>query len=155
MQFGDYQCPYCRQATAVLDELIGRHGHRLRYVWRHLPLDEIHPYARRAAHAAEAAARQGAFWAMHQRLLAADDLDGDALVAMAAAAGLDTGRFVADLDSPAVADRVDADLRSARNSGADGTPTFFLDGHRIDGSLVDIIAAVERSLAAPTGPKGR
>ncbi|GAA1033196.1 hypothetical protein GCM10009557_34170 [Virgisporangium ochraceum] len=92
---------------------------------------------------------------MHQRLLAADDLDGDALVAMAAAAGLDTGRFVADLDSPAVADRVDADLRSARNSGADGTPTFFLDGHRIDGSLVDIIAAVERSLAAPTGPKGR
>jgi Na+/H+ antiporter NhaA len=155
VQFGDYQCPYCRAAGPRVDELLSRHGERLRYVWRHLPLDEIHPYARRAARAAEAAGLQDAFWPMHRRLLAAVDLDDDALVTLAGAVGLDTVRFLGDLDATEVDTRVEADLRSARDSGADGTPTFFLNGHRVDGSLDELVAAVELALAAAGEPTGR
>jgi Na+/H+ antiporter NhaA/predicted DsbA family dithiol-disulfide isomerase len=148
VQFGDYQCPYCRDAMPRLSGLLRRHPQRLRYVWRHLPLDEVHPYARRAAQAAEAATLQGAFWPLHDRLLTADDLAGDALAQLAEAAGLDPERLLRDAASAEVAARVEADVHSARDSGVDGTPTFFLDGRRVDGSLDEVIAAVERALGA-------
>jgi protein-disulfide isomerase len=148
VQFGDYQCPYCRDAMPRLSGLLRRHPQRLRYVWRHLPLDEVHPYARRAAQAAEAAALQGAFWPMHERLLTADDVGGGALAGLAEAAGLDPERLLRDAASAEIAARVEADVHSARDSGVDGTPTFFLDGRRVDGSLDDVITAVERALGA-------
>ena len=148
LEFGDYQCPYCRDAAPAVAALIARHPGRIRYVWRHLPLDEVHPYARRAAQAAEAAAAQHAFWPMHQRLLDADALDDDALIDVARSAGLDVPRFIVDLDTAIVAAHVDADVASARDSGADGTPTFFLNGARLDGSLDDVLASVERAAGA-------
>nr|WP_221383252.1 Na+/H+ antiporter NhaA [Actinoplanes polyasparticus] len=146
VQFGDYQCPYCRQAGPAIADLLARHPDRLRYVWRHLPLDDVHPYARRAAQAAEAAAAQSSFWTVHDRLLTADDLDDEALVEIARSAGLDMPRFTVDLDTAVVAAQVDADVRSAHESGADGTPTFFLNGARIDGSLDAVLAEVEQAI---------
>ncbi|WP_249998352.1 Na+/H+ antiporter NhaA [Actinoplanes sp. M2I2] len=146
VQFGDYECPYCRDAAPAVAALVARHPDRLRYVWRHLPLDEFHPDARRAAQAAEAAAVQGAFWPMHERLLAADELDDESLTEAARSAGLDVPRFLSDLESAAVDVQVEADVRSAQDSGADGTPTFFLDGVRVDGSLDEVVAAVEQAL---------
>ncbi|GID29731.1 Na+/H+ antiporter NhaA [Paractinoplanes brasiliensis] len=146
VQFGDYECPYCRQAAPVIAGLLTRHPARLRYVWRHLPLDDIHPYARRAAQAAEAAAAQDNFWTVHDRLLAADDLDEGALAEIARSAGLDVSRFLVDLDTAVIAAQVEADVRSAHDSGAEGTPTFFLNGARVDGTLDEVSAAVERAL---------
>ncbi|SNT49260.1 Na+/H+ antiporter NhaA [Asanoa hainanensis] len=150
VQFGDYQCPYCREAAPVVAALVARHPDQLRYVWRHLPLEDVHPYARRAAQAAEAAAVQDAFWPMHDRLLSADDLSDEALIELARAAGLDVRQFASDLDTAIVSAEVDADVRSAADSGADGTPTFFLNGVRVDGTLDDVTAAVERSLDTET-----
>jgi len=150
VQFGDYECPYCREAAPAMAALVARHPDRLRYVWRHLPLDEFHPDARRAAQAAEAAAAQGAFWPMHERLLAADELDDESLTEAARSAGLNVPRFLSDLESAAVDVRVDADVRSAQDSGADGTPTFFLNGTRLDGSLDEVVAAVEQALSPAT-----
>ncbi|MDY7089406.1 MAG: Na+/H+ antiporter NhaA [Actinomycetota bacterium] len=146
VQFGDYQCPYCRQAAPVIADLLTRHPDRLRYVWRHLPLDDIHPYARRAAQAAEAAAAQGDFWTVHDWLLTTDDLDDEALAEIARSAGLDVSRFLVDLDTAVIAAQVEADVRSAHDSGADGTPTFFLNGARVDGTLDEVSAAVEQAL---------
>ncbi|SNY25691.1 Na+/H+ antiporter NhaA [Paractinoplanes atraurantiacus] len=148
VQFGDYECPFCREAAPAVAELLARHPGRLRYVWRHLPLDEIHPYARRAAQAAEAAAAQNAFWPMHDRLITAESLDDDALAEIARAAGLDVPRFTVDLDTAIIAAQVDADVRSAHDSGADGTPTFFLNGTRVDGPLDAVIAAVDQAAEA-------
>ena len=146
VQFGDYQCPFCREAAPAMTELLTRHPDRLRYVWRHLPLDEVHPYARRAAQAAEAAAAQNRFWEMHDRLITAATLDDEALTEIARSVGLDVSRFTADLDAAVVAAQVDLDVRSAHDSGAEGTPTFFLDGNRIDGSLQEVITAVEQAV---------
>ncbi|XVV10110.1 Na+/H+ antiporter NhaA [Actinoplanes sp. CA-131856] len=148
VQFGDYECPFCREAAPAVAALLARHPDRLRFVWRHLPLDEVHPYARRAAQAAEAAAAQGAFWPMHDRLLTAEILDDEAITEAARAAGLDVPRFTVDRDTAIVAAQVDADVRSARDSGADGTPTFFLNGVRVDGSLDEVVAAVDQAVTA-------
>ncbi|SNY53562.1 Na+/H+ antiporter NhaA [Paractinoplanes atraurantiacus] len=148
VQFGDYECPFCRDAAPAITALLDRHPGRISYVWRNLPLDEIHPYARRAAQAAEAAAAQNGFWAMHDRLITADAFDDEALAGLARAAGLDVSRFVVDLDTAIVAAQVDADVRSAHDSGADGTPTFFLNGTVVTGSLDEVVAAVERAIDA-------
>ena len=146
VQFGDYECPFCRDAAPAVAALLARHPVRLRYVWRHLPLDEAHPYARRAAQAAEAAAAQNAFWPMHDHLMTAEALHDEALTEIARSAGLDLPRFAVDLGTAVVAAQVDADVRSAHDSGADGTPTFFLNGARLDGSLDEVIAAVEQAI---------
>src|SRR3954452_12718948 len=94
LEYGDYQCPYCGQAEIVIRELLGSFGDELRYVWRHLPLNDVHPYAQMAAEAAEAAAAQGAFWAMHALLLShQDDLSPRALQNYADELGLDAERL--------------------------------------------------------------
>ena len=147
MQFGDYECPYCRDAAPALADLIARHPDDLRYVWRHFPIEDVHPYARRAAEAAEAAGMQDRFWPMHDLLIAAESVDDQALDGLAHRAGLDVRRFESDRAAAIASARVDADLRNARDSGVDGTPTFFLNGHRVDGTLDDVIAAAERALA--------
>jgi Na+/H+ antiporter NhaA len=153
VQFGDYECPFCRDAAPAVEDLLTRHPGRLRWVWRHAPIEDVHPYARRAAVAAEAAAVQGGFWPMHDRLLRASRFDDETLTGYARAAGLDADRFRRDLESPDVAARVDADARSARDSGVDGTPTFFVNGRRFDGSFADLVAVVEEAathLALPS-----
>ncbi len=151
VEYGDFECPYCGQAEPVVRELLLERGD-VRYVWRHLPLTDVHPHAELAAEAAEAAALQDAFWEMHDRLL---DHQGELrpveLVAHAAALGLDVERFRADMRARTGRDRVSADAESADRSGVSGTPTFFVNGRRHQGAYdigsltADVTAARARA----------
>jgi Na+/H+ antiporter NhaA len=132
LEYGDYECPYCGQAERVIRELIQSFGgHDVRYVWRHLPLNDVHTYAQMAAEAAEAAAAQGRFWEMHDRLLDNQDkLRFSDLIEHARALGLDTDRFEDELRRRLYAPRIAEDVASADESGVAGTPTFFINGRR-------------------------
>jgi len=134
VEYADFECPFCGQAEPIVREVLADFGD-IRYVWRHLPLIDVHPHAQLAAEAAEAAARQGAFWAMHDLLL---DHQGALLtpdlVAYAEQLGLDVPRFTGDLRRHAGAARVAQDVEGADLSGVSGTPTFFLNGRRHHGA---------------------
>jgi Na+/H+ antiporter NhaA len=135
LEYGDYQCPHCAAAAPVIRDLLDRSEGRLRFVFRHLPLVDVHPGAALAAEAAEAAGEQGRFWEMHDRLLDhQEDLDAHDLVRHAAAIGLDLARFQADLDTGRFSARVGQDVNSAEEAGVAGTPTFFIDGVRYEGA---------------------
>jgi Na+/H+ antiporter NhaA len=129
VEYGDFECPYCGQAEPVVRELLG--DFEIRYVWRHLPLNDVHTHTQIAAEAAEAAAEQGAFWEMHDLLLGHQDaLEGRDLLAYAQELGLDTERFIEFLREQRGAGRVADDVESADLSGVTGTPTFFINGRR-------------------------
>jgi Na+/H+ antiporter NhaA len=150
VEYGDYQCPYCGQAEVVVRELLDSFGDELRYVWRHLPLTDVHPNAQTAAEAAEAAAAQGAFWDMHDLLLEhQDELAPKDLARHAGQLGLDEERFWEDLRRRAHAPRVAEDVASADASGVAGTPTFFINGRRHHGAYdVDTLTAAVRKARA-------
>jgi protein-disulfide isomerase len=134
VEYGDFECPYCGQAEPVVRELLAGHGD-VRYVWRHLPLNDVHTNAQLAAEAAEAASDQGAFWEMHDVLLSHQDaLRPRDLVRYAERLGLDVDRFRDDLREHAGAGRVADDVDSADLSGVSGTPTFFVNGRRHHGA---------------------
>ncbi|MER5994900.1 Na+/H+ antiporter NhaA [Streptomyces viridosporus] len=134
VEYGDFECPFCARATGVAQELRQRFGDRLRYVFRHLPLPDVHEHSELAARAAVAADAQGRFWQMHDLLFAhQDQLEFEDIVGYAAQLGLDVERFLEDLDSERTAARVRADVASAEASGARGTPTFFLGSRRHTG----------------------
>ena len=135
VEYGDYECPYCRAAYPVVKAVQAELGDRLRFAFRNFPITSSHPHARRAAEAAEAAAAQGRFWEMHDHLYEHRDAleDGD-LVSYAEELGLDVERFARDLDSHEYADLVQEDFMSGVRSGVNGTPTFFIDGVRYDGA---------------------
>ena len=135
VEYGDYECPYCGKAEPVVRELLDNFGDDLRYVWRHLPLNDVHPNAQNAAEAAEAAAAQGAFWEMHEKLihhqdrLGAPDPEG-----YAAELALDVERFRDEMRRRVHAPRVAEDVSSADASGVSGTPGFFINGRRHRGA---------------------
>jgi Na+/H+ antiporter NhaA len=150
VEYGDFECPYCGQAEPVLRDLLAGHGD-VRYVWRHLPLSDVHPNAQLAAEAAEAAADQGAFWEMHDQLLAHQgDLLMSDLMRYATEVGIDTARFRDYLRRRAGAARVAEDVDSADLSGVSGTPTFFVNGRRHFGAydIGELTAAVRAAKAA-------
>lgn len=129
VEYGDFQCPYCGRAEPSVRELVAEE--EVRFVWRHLPISEVHPNAELAAEAAEAAGAQGAFWPMHDLLLANQhDLAEENLTTYAEHLGLDITMFRQQLDSRLFRSRVEEDVRSADLSGASGTPTFFINGRR-------------------------
>ncbi|WNB87472.1 DsbA family protein [Cellulomonas sp. ATA003] len=133
--YGDLECHHCAAASTVVDRLRETFAAELAVVFRHLPITEIHPHAQLAAEAAEAAARQGKFWNMYATLLDHQDaLTPPDLAGYATTLGLDTRRFVADLEARRHALRVERDVASADDSGAAGTPTFFINGRRYAGS---------------------
>jgi protein-disulfide isomerase len=143
IEFGDFECPHCGQAEPVVRELLTDTD--IRYVWRHLPLTDVHPQALMAAEAAEAAADQGAFWEMHDLLLARQDrLRLADLLGYAEEIGLDPGRLRDDLTRRRHESRVARDVESADLSGVAGTPTFFINGQRHHGAfdLATLSAAV-------------
>jgi Na+/H+ antiporter NhaA len=149
VEYGDFECPYCGQAEPVVRELLADFGD-VRYVWRHLPLHDVHPHAQLAAEAAEAAAAQGAFWEMHDLLIdRQSELRVHELIRHAETLGLDTERFSADLHHHHGAARVAEDLDSADLSGVTGTPTFFINGRRHHGAydIVTLSAAVHAARA--------
>ena len=134
VEYGDFQCPYCGLAEPVVRQVLADVGD-VRYVWRHLPLRDVHPQAQLAAEAAEAAADQGAFWEMHDLLLERQDaLRPTDLVRYAAELGLDTDRVAAALRRREHEPRVADDVESADLSGVRGTPTFFVNGVRYHGA---------------------
>jgi protein-disulfide isomerase len=136
VEYGDFQCPHCRQAFPVLELLRENLGQEMRLVYRHFPISASHLDATNAARAAEAASRQGRFWEMHALLFKNQEaLDPDSLNGYAAALGLDMEQWAGDLESETVAGKVNADFQGGVRSGANKTPTFFLNGYRYDGDL--------------------
>ena len=150
VEYGDYECPYCGQAEVVMRELLVSFDDDLRYVWRHLPLNDVHPDAQLAAEAAEAAGAQDAFWEMHDRLLDhQDELTPGDLGSHAEALGLDIDRFWDELRRRRHAGRVEEDVASADASGVAGTPSFFINGKRHTGAYdVDTLTAAVRAARA-------
>jgi Na+/H+ antiporter NhaA len=130
VEYGDFECPYCGQAEPIVRELLADFGD-LRYVWRNLPLSDVHPNAQRAAEAAEAAGEQGAFWEMHDLLLTHQDaLNPRDLLGYGEQLGLDRERFISDMHNHTQKPRIYDDVDSADLSGVSGTPTFFINGRR-------------------------
>ena len=148
VEYGDFECPYCGQAEPAVRELLRDFGD-VRYVWRNLPLTDVHPRAQIAAEAAGAAAKGGKFWEMHDLLF---DHQGELtprdLIGYAGTLGLDTAKFAADLRSHLTAGRVAKDVDSADLSSVSGTPTFFVNGKRHYGAydIASLSAAVKAAL---------
>lgn len=154
VEYGGLECPFCGRATGVVEDLRRRFGDDLRYVFRHLPLPEVHPHGELAAEATEAAGAQGAFWAMHDRLFAhQDQLEAGELLDHAAALGLDLGRFAQELGDGTHAGRVREDVASAEASGVRGTPTFFVNGVRHEGPTATDALAAALLASDPRGPQ--
>jgi Na+/H+ antiporter NhaA len=157
VEYGDFECPYCGRAEPAIRGLLADFGD-VRYVWRHLPLTDVHPHAELAAEAAEAAAAQGAFWDMHDTLLRhQDELRPGDLVGYAADLGLDTERFARDLRTHAFASHVAEDVDTADLGSVSGTPTFFINGQRHYGaydivSLKDAVRTARAVAAVTTRP---
>ncbi|HEX7270314.1 MAG TPA: Na+/H+ antiporter NhaA [Streptosporangiaceae bacterium] len=149
VEYGDFECPYCGRAEPAVRELLADFGD-VRYVWRHLPLTDVHQHAQLAAEAAEAAAEQGAFWDMHDALLDHQDALRPAdLVRYAGQIGLDSERFAGDLRKRVGSARVAEDVDSADLSSVSGTPTFFINGQRHYGAydIATLSAAVKAARA--------
>ncbi|MFF0266797.1 Na+/H+ antiporter NhaA [Kribbella sp. NPDC004536] len=129
VEYGDFECPYCGRAEPIVRDVL--QDDDLRFVWRHLPLSDVHPRAQIAAEVAEAAAAQGAFWEMHDLLLAnQENLQPKDLIGYAEQLGLDADRLHDDVKRHVAAARVAQDVESADTSGVSGTPTFFVNGQR-------------------------
>jgi protein-disulfide isomerase len=146
--FSDFECPYCVKAEATLRAVEAAHPREVRVVFKNRPLP-LHAHARIAALAGLAAERQGRFWELHDRMFARGGvaLDRAGLAKLAADAGLDAARFARDLDDPALAARVARDEADGDALGVKGTPTFFVNGHRIVGAqpATTFEAAIARS----------
>jgi len=149
--YGDFLCPYCRRLWHVLDRLRGALGERMAYVFRHFPNERAHPGAELLSIGAEAAARQGRYWEMHDSLYSREPpIDESALVAIAASLGLDMERFTRDLRDSGLRRRVEEDLAEGRRNGVTGTPTIFIDGVRYDGAwdFYSMLEALEQPVGA-------
>jgi len=148
VEYGDFECPYCGRAYPIVKQLQQRLGSRLRFIFRNFPLKEIHPHAEHAAEAAEAAGAQGKFWEMHDRLFERQfALEDSSMLEYAADLGLDVGQVAGELAQGTYESRVREDFRSGVSSGVNGTPTFFINGARHDGSYdaETLLAALERA----------
>jgi protein-disulfide isomerase len=154
VEYGDYECPYCGMAYPIVKRAQRALGTELRFVFRNFPLAESHPHARLAAQAAEAAGAQGKFWEMHDALFEHQNaLELEDLVSYAKSLGLDTVKFARELEAGTYAKRVRDDFRNGVRSGVNGTPTFFVNGSRYDGSWANEEAFIRalRELAEQAG----
>ena len=135
LEYGDYQCPFCGQAYPIIKEIQAAMGRKLRFVFRNFPLTQAHPYAELAAEAAESAAVEGKFWEMHDALYENQAiLSEDAVVEIARKLGLNQSRLVEDIRTRKFMDHVRKDFMGGVKSGVNGTPCFFINGKRHDGS---------------------
>jgi protein-disulfide isomerase len=149
VEYGDFQCPHCRAAEQAIRRLQRHFGDRLRFVFRNFPLTRIHPYAQSAAETAEFAASHDRFWEMHHLIFKNQDrLDVDLFIELAAELNLDTAELTHALDKGIFAGRVRSDFTGGVRSGVNGTPTFFVNGERHNGSFEfdRLVEAVEEAL---------
>ena len=129
LEYGDYECVHCGRAYPIVEQLREHFGEQMRFVFRNYPNTDLHPHAKSAAEAAEAADTQGKFWEMHDVLFEKqDELEDEDLVRHATELGLDQKSFEQDLLEHRHASRVEQDLQGGQNSGVPGTPTFFING---------------------------
>lgn len=136
LEYGDYQCPYCRGAARDVHQMLDRYPGLVRFVFRNFPIPQLHPQAEQAAEAAEAAGAQGRFWEMYELLLQpGSNLDLDSLIGYAERVGLDIARFRADVTGSAYAAKIERDVRDGVRNGVNATPKFYVNGERIDGKL--------------------
>ena len=139
VEYGDFECPYCGRAEPIVESVRRHMGDNMRFVYRHFPLAEAHPHAQHAAEASEAAGAQGKFWEMHDILYANQRaLENEDLITYAAKLGIDAERFLSELAAGAFTRKVRDDFRGGVRSGVNGTPTFFINGYRYDGSWADV-----------------
>ena len=153
VEYGDYECSYCREVYAVVNTALRKMGDRFRFVFRNFPLTSKHRHAQLAAEAAEAAGVQGSFWKMYRTLHEAEGLELRHLLGYAKEIGLDVERFRKDLETRAMTPRVQEDIVAAARSGVTGTPTFFINGVRHEAGFFDassLMAALKQS----EGPSG-
>ncbi|TQF17545.1 disulfide bond formation protein DsbA [Myxococcus llanfairpwllgwyngyllgogerychwyrndrobwllllantysiliogogogochensis] len=136
VEYGDFQCPFCGQAYEEVNKVLASMGDQLRYVFRHFPLTQAHPYALQAAEAAEAADGQGKFWEMHGMLYENQQaLDPESLLAYAQKLGLDMERFTREVSEHRYLERIRRDFMGGVRSGVSGTPGFFINGARYQGDF--------------------
>ncbi len=149
LEYGDYQCSYCRMAYPIVEEIQKRFSQQLQFIFRHFPIKQIHPFAQGAAEAAEAASNQGKFWEMHTLLFTRKELDYDSLKKYAAEIGIDEDQFQQDLENHSQIGRVQEDLQSGLDSGVMGTPSFFVNGAPYRGSwlLPDLSSYIESKIS--------
>ena len=145
LEYGDYECPFCGEVQPIVTEIQRRLGDDLCFAFRHFPLTNVHPHAEHAAEAAEGAGEQGAFWPMHEMLFANQvALDDESLAEYAAALALNAKRLIQEVILGAHARRIQEDFKSGVRAGVNGTPSFFINGHRYDGArgLEPLLAAL-------------
>jgi protein-disulfide isomerase len=143
VEYGDYQCPYCGAAYPVLKELMKEFGDQIRFIFRNFPLSEMHQYARPAALAAEAAGLQGKFWEMHDAIYENQQfLNENLLLKLAENLDLNISQFKTDIQKQALAEKIDTDFESGVISGVNGTPSFFINGNKFNGSAEDLFQLV-------------
>ena len=154
LEYGDYECPYCRGAARDVREMLARYPDAVRFVFRNFPIVQLHPHAEQAAEAAEAAGAQGKFWEMYERLLRPSTrLDLASLLDCAAELDLDMGRFRDEVTGRAYTVKIERDIREGVQDGVNATPKFYVNGGRIDGKLPlegleDAIRAAVRAASA-------
>ena len=154
LEYGDYECPYCRGAARDVHRMLDLYPDQIRFVFRNFPIPQLHPHAEQAAEAAEAAAAQGKFWQMYEPLLRPSSrLDLDSLLSYARDLGLDTGRFRKEVTGRAYAAKIERDVREGVRNGVNATPKFYVDGKRIDGKfpLEGLEDAIRASVRATAG----
>jgi len=136
LEYGDYECPFCAEVQPIVKEIQRRLSDDLLFGFRNFPLTNIHPHAEHAAEAAEAAGTQKNFWGMHETLFENQGaLDDGDLAEYAAELGLDETRLIREVTSSVYAPRIREDFKSGVRGGVNGTPTFFINGERYDGTL--------------------
>ncbi|HEY2286750.1 MAG TPA: thioredoxin domain-containing protein [Streptosporangiaceae bacterium] len=136
LEYGDYECPYCRGAARDLHRMLDLYPDSIRFVFRNFPIQQLHPHAEQAAEAAEAAAAQGKFWEMYDLLLRpSSGLDMGSLLGYAQDIGLDVEQFEKEVKGGAYAAKIEHDLQEGVSNGVNATPKFYVDGQRINGKL--------------------
>ena len=151
VEYGDFECPHCKQAAGTVKLMLARFDEQVRFVFRHFPLEEVHPHARRAAEAAECAGGQGKFWAMHDLLFENQlHLEQPQLLEYARRIGLDMARFTAEMNDEVYLQRIREHQNGGDASGVRATPTFFVNDRIADVSygLHSLIEVVQAEIAA-------
>jgi protein-disulfide isomerase len=149
IEYGDFECPSCKVAATTPKLLLERYPNKIRFIFRHFPLQDAHPHAVMAAEVAEAAAGQGKFWSMHDVLFENQShLEAHHLRGYAERLGLDMARYTAEMDDEIYLQRVREHMESGKESGVRGTPTFFVNGriHDVSFGLRALFDAVEEAL---------
>ncbi|MES3017596.1 MAG: thioredoxin domain-containing protein [Bacteroidota bacterium] len=146
VEYGDYECPHCGRAYPIVKELQQQIGPALKFIFRNFPLAKIHPHAKSAAIAAEAAAFQGKYWEMHDLLFENQKrLTSAAVSEYAQMLGLDMTKFEKDIANPALGEKIDGEFYSGMRSGVNATPTFFINGEKFESSPSDLQVFIEKN----------